>query len=269
MHQPTTYDSFIAKALAEGGGFNGIAAAAAALSTASELSKPMTYDELIESAERAQTDYAAPKGHVQIWRGRHLHTLTTAQWEAYSANLRANAVQLPPWPETPVRSLVPAQSPAPLKTLVPTQPEPTQPAATQPEPTQPVATQPTEPLSATPIEWTDSRTQPKLYSVKEEVLTKAQPEPQPPQPPADSKFSCWDMEKCNGKCRNPLHTRSNIMIAKAMKRGDLWGDIVQELDEEEHDRAMARAEAKPIHKVGEVVKRIVTTYIMVNGKRIN
>jgi hypothetical protein len=61
------------------------------------------------------------------------------------------------------------------------------------------------------------------------------------------------------------------MIAKAMKRGDLWGDIVQELEEEDQYRAMTRAKAEPEpqQKVGEVVKRTVTSYIMVNGKRIN
>jgi hypothetical protein len=88
------------------------------------------------------------------------------------------------------------------------------------------------------------------------------------QPPTDSKFSCWDMETCSGKCCNPLHTRSNIMIAKAMKRGELWGDIVDDLDAEE--KALAKSvneQSQP--KVGDVVKRTVTTYIELNGKRVD
>jgi hypothetical protein len=37
---------------------------------------------------------------------------------------------------------------------------------------------------------------------------------------------CYDMELCRGKCGNPLHTSSNIALAKAERRGMLWGDMI-------------------------------------------
>lgn len=56
--------------------------------------------------------------------------------------------------------------------------------------------------------------------------------PPPPCPPAPTKtlpkYNCYDMETCNCKCDNPLHTRSVIMLAKATMRGILWGDILDD-----------------------------------------
>ena len=52
----------------------------------------------------------------------------------------------------------------------------------------------------------------------------------PPETPAKTlpKYNCYDMETCNCKCNNPLHTRSNIALAKATKRGLLWGDMLDD-----------------------------------------
>ena len=51
----------------------------------------------------------------------------------------------------------------------------------------------------------------------------------PPAPTKSSpKYNCYDMDTCNCKCNNPIHTRSNIALAKATKRGMLWGDMLDD-----------------------------------------
>ncbi len=89
------------------------------------------------------------------------------------------------------------------------------------------------------------------------------------------------METCKGNCGNPLHTASNIQLARAIQRGDLWGDLVNEMEEEEREAAKRRApkpKPKPSsplaaipqapYKVGDVVKRTIVSYKIVNGKRV-
>ena len=39
---------------------------------------------------------------------------------------------------------------------------------------------------------------------------------------------CYDMSTCRGRCKNPLHTRSNIALARAEVSGMLWGDMCDE-----------------------------------------
>lgn len=52
-------------------------------------------------------------------------------------------------------------------------------------------------------------------------------EPTPCEPaPVSTNVHCT-METCTGRCGMPLHTRSNVMLAKAMRTGHiLWGDLI-------------------------------------------
>jgi len=61
-------------------------------------------------------------------------------------------------------------------------------------------------------------------------LPRSVPLSSPPPAPTKSipKYNFYDMETCNCKCNNPIHTRSNIMLAKATMRGILWGDILDD-----------------------------------------
>lgn len=197
------------------------------------LQQPMTFEQLLATAEMMQTLLFS--GSMPVWQGPDLNPLSVEEWIQYSAELTAK------YGEAPVTTK-PKRSHSKKKVRF------AEPASAE----LPVEAKPLPPVSQ-PV--------------------KAKPLPPAPQPPTDSKFSCWDMEKCNGKCCNPLHTRSNIMIAKAMKRGELWGDIVDDLEEEDKRRAAkakkTEQQPEPQHKVGDVVKRTVTTYTMVNGKRID
>lgn len=42
-----------------------------------------------------------------------------------------------------------------------------------------------------------------------------------------------DMMICNGKCNNPLHTYSNILLSYSRMNGDTWGDLARMFEEEE------------------------------------
>ncbi len=44
---------------------------------------------------------------------------------------------------------------------------------------------------------------------------------------------CFEMHLCRGNCGNPLHTESTIRLSKAVYNGELWGDLVEEIEKEE------------------------------------
>jgi hypothetical protein len=232
MYGPTmTYANVVSSALEAGGGLSSFPI------FTDPLQQPMTFEQLLATAEMMQTLFS---GSMPVWQGPDLNSLSIEEWIQYSAQLTAQYGEAPVTTK-PKRSRgnkkVRFAEPAVAELLVAAKPLPPVP----------------QPVEAKPL-------------------------PPVPQQVADSKFSCWDMEKCRGNCKNPLHTYSNIQMAKAMMRGELWGDIVDDLDAEDKMRAAA-AEAKvktpepqlhqPQHKVGDVVKRTVTTYTMVNGKRID
>lgn len=50
------------------------------------------------------------------------------------------------------------------------------------------------------------------------------PAPSAPAPPART-GPCYDMTRCSGHCRNPLHTPSNIALSRSKITGMLWGDL--------------------------------------------
>jgi hypothetical protein len=256
MYGPTmTYANVVSSALTNGGGLGSFP-----LFT-DPLQQPMTFEQLLATAEMMQTLLFS--GSMPVWQGPDLNPLSVDEWIQYSAQLTAQ------YGEAPVTTK-PKRSRGNKKVRFAEPATVTQPVAAKPLPPvpQPVAAKPLppvpQPVAAKP-----------LPPVPQPV--EAKPLPPVPQPVqqqvADSKFSCWDMEKCRGNCKNPLHTYSNIQMARAMMRGELWGDIVYDLDAEDKIRAAA-AEAKvktpePQHKVGDVVKRTVTTYIEVKGQRIN
>jgi hypothetical protein len=240
MYGPTmTYASVVSSALEAGGGLGSFPI------FTDPLQQPMTFEQLLATAEMMQTLLFS--GSMPVWQGPDLNPLSVEEWIQYSVQLTAQ------YGEAPIttkpkrsRSNKKVRFAEPAAAELPVPQTPPQPVAAKPLPPVP------QPVAAKPLP----------------------PVPQPVQQQvADSKFSCWDMEKCRGNCKNPLHTYSNIQMARAMMRGELWGDIVDDLDAEDKMRAAA-AEAKlktpePQHKVGDVVKRTVTTYIEVKGQRIN
>jgi hypothetical protein len=62
---------------------------------------------------------------------------------------------------------------------------------------------------------------------------------------SDKPEPCYAMEYCKGGCGNPFHTDSNVRLSKAVLNGELWGDLVYEIEEEER-AAKAAADAKRI-----------------------
>jgi hypothetical protein len=54
----------------------------------------------------------------------------------------------------------------------------------------------------------------------------AQPITQPIVQPTQQRRGPCEMETCDGRCGMPLHTRSNVTLAKAVRTGHiLWGDL--------------------------------------------